>query len=154
MLKVEEGGHYLGRIPAQKLGKSSGGCVQLYARCVVSEREDPNTRKYSPVDPEREIVAFLNLSLLNGDRNVVVIDSLKEALGWDGEDLKALRDGDYSEKEVRITVGPNAQRDDQLEVKWINPVGGFRKSTAEETSEILSIWKGIKLPEPDVSHPF
>jgi hypothetical protein len=71
-----------------------------------------------------EKTGYFYLSKKDGSPNEACIRSLREALGWDGVDLLALQETDWSGKTVQITTGLEEYEGQQrLKVRYINPEG-------------------------------
>ena len=67
------------------------------------------------------ITAYLSLAKIDGSMNKSQIDSLKDALGWNGQSLEDLASGPINETvqiETRFDTYKNHTR---LKVAWINP---------------------------------
>ncbi len=69
-----------------------------------------------------EKTGYFYLAKKDGAPNEACIRSLRESLGWDGVDLVALQNSDWSQKTVQITVGfEDYNGEKRLKIKFINP---------------------------------
>lgn len=80
----------------------------------------------------------------DGTPNEKTIKQLMEALGWDGQSLKSLQDGDYSHKEVQIVVKEETYEGKaRLNVAWLNPGDyepGLKEMDPTKVSAMASQW--------------
>lgn len=154
MPNVERAGRYKGRILEHRVTRTSkAGLPQYEAKLEVFALYDRSARTYNPINPPQHINAFI--LLFRGDKSVIEnqVDNLKEALGWDGQSLKALSAMKVDGKEVSVTVevneGVNAEKY-PFRVAFINPVysgngGGSSRALPEGDLEALDREFGVAL---------
>lgn len=96
-----------------------------------------------------EKTGYFYLAKKDGSPNEACIRSLREALGWDGVDLEALQQNDWSQKVVQITVGYEQYNGEQrLKVRFINPeswAGASFKALDQPALKSLNAKWGAKL---------
>ena len=132
-------GYHNGTLTSWKVltPKTEKGIIYKFvARCHIEDR-DGNVFD----DVKADI-------LLAGNRgpNQVQIDSLKESLGWSGESLKELQDGDYSGKTFTFKVEHKVGRDNTdygMQVTWINRPRGYRKMSEKDLGDADKGWKSL-----------
>jgi hypothetical protein len=88
-----------------------------------------------------EKTGYFYLAKKDGSANEACIKNLREALGWDGANLEALQNSDWSQKTVQLTVGFESYNGEQrLKVRFINPENWAGASfKALETSALKSL---------------
>lgn len=74
---------------------------------------------WSPHDLEK--TGYFYLAKKDGSANEACIRSLRESLGWDGVNLEALQNSDWSQKTVQIVVGyEDFNGEKRLKIRFIN----------------------------------
>lgn len=100
-------------------------------------------------DVPGEIVGYFYMEKKDGTANERTIKSIREAFGWDGIDLNALHNNDWSTTEVQLTLENETwQGKTRLKVKWLNPrdyAGGQFERAAPETVKAIGSRLGAKL---------
>ena len=95
---------------------------------------------------DQRITGYFTLITRDKKPNTVMIDQLKEAIGWDG-DLGSLHHGDWSKIEVQIvTEYERWENKDRLKVKWIYPadyVPGLKRLNDHDADALASTWGPI-----------
>ena len=89
-------------------------------------------------DEGLEIVGYFYLECRDGSLNSITLDSLKNALGWDGRDPFWLQETDLSERPVQVKLGFEQYNDKtRLKVQYLNPYGstGGGISKADDTKK-------------------
>ena len=70
---------------------------------------------------DQTITGYFYLERKNGSPNEHAINSIKEALGWDGLDIEALQNNDWSETCIQLTLGYETwEGKTRLKVQWLN----------------------------------
>ncbi len=96
-----------------------------------------------------EKTGYFYLAKKDGSANEACIRSLRESLGWDGTNLEALQNTDWSQKTVQLTVGfEDYNGEKRLKIKFINPenwAGAQVKPIEPSALRSLSAKWGAKL---------
>ena len=97
------------------------GTLQLAMTFAIAEAWTGQAwEDWSPYDLEK--TGYFYLAKKDGSPNEACIRALREALGWDGLDLEALQNTDWTQKVVQITTGFEDYNGEQrLKVRFINP---------------------------------
>ena len=133
-------GYHTGRMRDWKVLSSdtSGGRIYKFlARCV-----------FTSDGVEHDLKADILLAGKTGP-NMAQINALKESLGWSGDSLTELQDGDYSGMDLTFKVEDRGQYG--FQVTWINRPRGYRKLGREELAGLDAEWKVIQSPPASAS---
>jgi hypothetical protein len=97
----------------RRLGETKNGGLVFEIECVMEDGTSIWATQY--------------LTKKDGSRNEFAFETLRSVFGWDGEDFEKL----MSERipPFQIDVQPNDKG--QLEVKWINQIGGRRRQPTD-----------------------
>ena len=141
---------YCGRVVGQAVSKTKNGFFQVACECLLEGYQKEKYGAYMLFDQPFTSTAFITLSGRNG-RNTTQIDALKKSLGWDGEDLRALQNADFSGREVTFAVrdGEDADGNPKRYIAWINPKG-MPKATERELSAFNQDWVDLDAPQKDL----
>lgn len=118
---LDRPGRYKAKPVVVALEEKDTGTVQAKIAFAVHEYLNGDTwedwREY-----DVGISGYFNIIKKDGNPNEHTIKSLRESLGWDGVDLAALQDTDWTDKTVQITCSQEVYEGvTRLKVQWLNP---------------------------------
>lgn len=74
-----------------------------------------------PVVGDQQIVGYFYIEKRNGSPNTTTIDQIKNALGWDGSDLRWLANQNFAGTRVQLTLGwEEWDNRNRLKIKWMD----------------------------------
>jgi hypothetical protein len=142
-------GKYKGKIIHHKIIKSKDGAIIFLCEAVLNQKQE--NKEYGSI-PEESVSGFISLIKKDGTVNHRQVENLSQAFDWDGKSLKNLQDGDYSEKELNITVEVETREDKPVAtISWINLPGdgAFAKTSSKKIEEFDDIFsKALSADKP------
>lgn len=143
-------GHFKARI--LEAGVSETGSNQLVtfvARFAIDQEYYPNDAQWYDVSNEgAEITGYFYLEKKDGSLNTRAIESLCEALGWDGRDVFWLQDTDLGDRLVQLTIAMETyENKTRPKVRWINhedaePTSGVKRADGTARTAIANRLSG------------
>lgn len=141
---VKYKGKYKGKILEWNVGKAKrddpeNNGLQFVIKAEITKKQ--NGKVYEDIvvktDETNHVMGYMVLITADGSVNKRQVDTLKQALNWDGASLKALQNGDYSEKEYDFTISIG-EENKKPRIDWINS-GGFVPSESQ-LDELDQLW--------------
>lgn len=117
-------GLWIARPNHWNVGKSSGGAVEIAINFELEAWINPKTKEeVAPAQPQFLTGYFYPITK-QGKVNENTMNSLKEALGWDGKKLGEFQATDWSNTRVKIVIGHEPDLKSRLKpkVQFINPI--------------------------------
>lgn len=135
-------GKWKGRVIRTELVNTKNNAVQLYALCVLEE--SPSGEK---MGGHFEWAAYLTLVKTNGVVLDKQIETLKKALGWDGDPQTLVGVGNFENQEVSIVM-EEEEYDGRMRfrIAWINPIssgGGVEVNVDNRATALAKLTKAL-----------
>jgi hypothetical protein len=152
-------------IAVNETGQNNLATVVLQL-AIIEEKQDGEFVDIH--DEQLTAAAYVYLERKDGSINEFFVNSLKEALGWDGRNVFWLQDNDLSDHPIQITTGfEDFNGKTRLKVQFVNPYGSEgravkkadgnvkRNITARIGSKLRAIGGGTSMPaaKPKTAKP-
>ena len=152
MPQIERAGFYIGKIKNCKVDRTKNGAMQFVASLEATRFKAGKDANWIDLEVPRHITAYLSLTTLQSEKNATQIESLMEALDWDGQSLRPLhhdpKNGYHSpliDRDVNFTVKDKPyQGKSSLRVAWLDKVGGLKEVPLETFDLMERQFKGMQ----------
>lgn len=116
---VQSEGIYRAYPAAWAVEQVKSGAVQLAVQFSITDVKEKG--EWVVMEQPEEITGYFYIVKKDGTLNDRQIQSIKDALGWDGVSFANLASGDWSGTQVQITVGSEVyEGKKRLKVQWLN----------------------------------